>query len=216
MALLGGQGLEVGGEGIPVAAGVQRRCMDPYPEMLLAGPRACRLARQSGFASGCGDAEQVRIAAEEEAVGDRHWRGDDAFAHGMFAEQLEALPDLRCEHDAVFAGGVEDAVGDDRAGVVGRALAREGIRPEGGTRLRVQADDLAAVSQEVDAALVFGERRHEHADVVAFPGPVSAGDVAGAAEADGVDTGLAGAVVPADRNPRCPAPDPPRSADEGG
>ncbi len=140
----------------------------------------------------------MAVAAEEEAWAGGDGGGDDAFVEFSGAEQFEFLSDFGGEEGAVLAGGEEGVLGDGGGGVEGGGGSREGFAPEGLAGLGIEADDLAAMAQEVDTAVVFGGGGDEDAEVVALPGAVGGGDVAGAAQFDAEEAGLVGAVVAAD------------------
>lgn len=58
----------------------------------------------------CGYAEQVLLAANEQAVRHGHRRCDDRLPHFVLGENLECALDLRDENRAVFAGGVNFSI----------------------------------------------------------------------------------------------------------
>jgi hypothetical protein len=87
-----------------------------------------------------GEAEQVIVPADEEAVSNRHRRGDDVFAHRIFAQQLKLFPDPRREYDAILTRGVEHAV-RNHGGRSKRA------RPPASWQIkRLRVTDLSSVS----------------------------------------------------------------------
>src|SRR5687767_7715655 len=75
------------------------------------------------------DAEQMLFAADQEAIRSRqrHRGADDRFAHDILRQQFKLVArDVRYEHRAVLARGVELAAGHERRGVKVRAVLREG------------------------------------------------------------------------------------------
>src|ERR1700730_4780578 len=108
------------------------------------------------------------FSPDEQSVVERDRGCDDALAHVVLAQDRELIADPGHENDAVLAGGVEIAAGDEGGGVVVRAASREFAGPKRLADGRGDALDLAAVVQEVDAASVRGGCRNEAAGVAAF------------------------------------------------
>src|SRR2546430_14035798 len=101
------------------------------------------------------------FAAQEQAICDGDGGGDDVFAHFVFREKLEFTVDADDEDDAVFAGGVELAVGHGGRGVVAGGVLGELAGPEGFSVRGIYAHDLAAIAEDVDAAFVFNGGGYE-------------------------------------------------------